>query len=122
MSKRKRFFASLPGNVVEIPGKGNETRLEVCHKIELPSGASCEKAFELRLGRVLSKKVSGIVVFCCVAQDGLTGLPETFTSRWRAVRYLIEQQGGVDLLIKARAKEVSELFKKYRSWEVALNL
>jgi len=120
MSQRTAFFASLPGKVWSH--LNTEVRFTAFVGISMPSGAVGTKILELRLGKVTSRKAKGIVIFECIAKDGLTQLPEKFTSRWRAVRYLIESQGGIDLLIKERAEEASELFSKHGSWEVALKL
>ena len=117
MSQRKAFFNSLPGKIQSLPH--GEQRLVVAALIELPSGATCKKLFELRLGRLMEQ---GQHHWQLIAKDGVSYLESYAGARWRALKSLIDQQGGLEKLISERSSEIGALFKETRSWELSLYL
>ena len=120
MSRRKAFFESLPGKIHNFAD--GESRLEIEAEIALPSGATCKKLIVLRLGRVHGRKGHGYTLWHLVARDGETKLGTNQRARWRALEELILKQGGIEHLVRERALEIGAIYKKTRSWELALPL
>lgn len=118
MSRRKSFFRGLPGPIINLPS--HEVRLEVTGNIELPSGAFCERTFQLRLGRVFPSGHKHSM-FKAIKADGLTGLPGLKPTKWTALEYLIKEQ-GLETLISQRKAQIAERYRVHRNWKLALEL